>query len=158
MNKKKPDWIAVKNEYLTTNISTRDLAAKNEIPYETLKSRSIREKWNQEKQNVHSKITAESQQKTIELAINEKTAASERHYKLYGTCFDVIELLAKRYKHDLENDVKKTNANAYNAQLLMNGINLGQKGQRLSLGMDKEATETEEPIIHVIKGLDISKI
>lgn len=41
----KPDWLDIKTEYVTTTISTRELAKKREVPYGTLRLRSEKEGW-----------------------------------------------------------------------------------------------------------------
>lgn len=61
----KADWIKIRNEYEATNISQRKLAEKHNVSYNTLKYRSKREEWAKSKTEIHRKITAKSQQKTV---------------------------------------------------------------------------------------------
>ncbi len=65
------DWIKIKNEYITTNISYRKLAEKHKVSFNTLKGRAIKEQWRNEKEKTHHKITTKTQQKCVE-AISDK--------------------------------------------------------------------------------------
>ena len=60
------DWIAIRNEYASTDISTRALAEKYGIPYNTIKDRAKREKWVEIRDEQHSKIAAETAQVVAE--------------------------------------------------------------------------------------------
>lgn len=60
------DWKKLKREYIQTAISTRALAEKYGISYNTLKDRANLEKWSSARKEYHSKSTANTQQKTIE--------------------------------------------------------------------------------------------
>lgn len=57
------DWIAIRNEYASTDISTRELADKYEIPYNTVRDRSLRENWAEFRTEQRSNIGATSEQK-----------------------------------------------------------------------------------------------
>ena len=65
------DWIKIRNEYISSQISQRKLAEKYNISYSTLKDRSRREKWADSKKIVHCKIAAKTEQKTIEKSAEE---------------------------------------------------------------------------------------
>ena len=58
------DWIKIKNEYISTKISTRLLAEKHGISVSTLMKRSAAEGWGAEKKKQGSKIEAKVKQKT----------------------------------------------------------------------------------------------
>lgn len=45
------DWIKIKEEYITTSISQRDLAEKYGAPYSTLAYKSTTEKWIEQRNN-----------------------------------------------------------------------------------------------------------
>ena len=72
----KPNWIEIKNEYITSNISQRKLAEKHDIPYITLRQRAEKEKWYAEKKKNMDKVIAMTAQKTME-KISEKLADSQ---------------------------------------------------------------------------------
>ncbi len=75
------DWVAIKNEYVNTNISQRKLAEKYEISFNTLKDRANRESWAKAKKEQHNRITTETQQKTAEIIVESET---DRITKLLG--------------------------------------------------------------------------
>lgn len=60
------DWKKIKNEYIHSSISTRALAEKYGVSYNTLKDRANLEKWASARKEHHSKTTAKTQQKTTE--------------------------------------------------------------------------------------------
>lgn len=62
------DWEAIKIEYITTSISTRDLARKHGVKYSTLRDRAAREGWCAERYRHTSKVVAKTEQKTAEAA------------------------------------------------------------------------------------------
>lgn len=51
-------WLDVRKEYTTTDISTRELARKYDIPYGTLRKRATREKWAQERAQMGAEMGA----------------------------------------------------------------------------------------------------
>ena len=63
------DWIAIKNEYINTDISQRKLAKKYDISESTLMQKAMREKWRDEKNEQRSKIEAETKQKVAEIIV-----------------------------------------------------------------------------------------
>lgn len=67
---KKADWIAIKNEYLNTGISQRDLAEKYEVSFNTLKAKANREGWSKARKKQYHKITTKVQQKTTEKIVS----------------------------------------------------------------------------------------
>lgn len=60
------DWIKIKNEYITTNISQRKLAEKYKVSASTLMQKANRENWAKENKQTVSKIEARMKQKAIE--------------------------------------------------------------------------------------------
>lgn len=60
---KKINWDKLKIEYVTGHISQRALAAKHGVPYSTVRTRSIKEKWVEEKKRYSSKVVADAEKK-----------------------------------------------------------------------------------------------
>ena len=60
---KNNDWLKLKNEYITSSISLRDLADKHGVPADTLMKRANRENWTELRKQAHMDITAKLQQK-----------------------------------------------------------------------------------------------
>lgn len=66
---KKKLWQQIKVEYVTTDISMRELAAKYNISESTIFKRSGREKWKEEKDNIAAKIGARVESKLTQKVI-----------------------------------------------------------------------------------------
>ena len=62
------DWVSIKAEYISTDISTRALAEKHGVSVSTLMKRSASEKWGEEKKKLGSKIEAKWKQKIASVA------------------------------------------------------------------------------------------
>lgn len=60
------DWVAIRAEYISTRISTRDLAQKHGVKYSTLRNRAIREEWSKARNDYTSILVAKMEQKTAE--------------------------------------------------------------------------------------------
>lgn len=61
------EWNKIKNEYINGYISQRKLAEKHGIPYQTLRDRAIKEKWNDRRKAQRAKIGEKTEQKTAEI-------------------------------------------------------------------------------------------
>lgn len=61
-----PDWVSIKTEYINTQISTRDLAAKHSVSYATLRKRAEKEGWTQARKEQGRSVGAKVAQKTAE--------------------------------------------------------------------------------------------
>lgn len=68
------DWMTIKSEYISTRISTRELAQKHGVSYSTLEKRARREQWTAER----GRIAAEAWQKTTEATTSAKVDAMTR--------------------------------------------------------------------------------
>ena len=146
---KKRNWAKLKAEYCTTDISIRAIAKKYGIPYSTVNSRAIREKWTSQKEVVVKHIDAE---------VEEKVKANELHNELYDRGLDVAKMLLEKYMQDLREGKKRTGATAANLDYLMGAIQKAQKGQRMSLNIDNNDVIDVEPEVRIISGLDTDKI
>lgn len=159
---KKRNWAKLKAEYCTTDISIRAIAKKYDIPYSTVNSRAIREKWTSQKEVVVKHIDAEVEekvlQKAIEKEIDRKVKANEFHNELYDKGLDVANMLLEKYMQDLREGKKRTGATAANLDYLMGAIQKAQKGQRMSLNIDNNDVIDVEPEVRIISGLDTDKI
>ena len=65
------NWIKIKNEYISTDISQRKLAEKYGISFNTLKAKANKEKWNDEKKKQYHNITTKVQQKTVKKIVED---------------------------------------------------------------------------------------
>jgi len=162
-NSTKRNWVKIKAEYCTTEISIRGLAKKYDIPYSTINSRAVKERWIETKNVKLEEIKQEVMQQTIEKykdrEIERKVQANENHTRVYDKGLEVAERLLDRYLEDLRDGKKRTPANAYNLEYLMKAISNIQKGQRVSLDINKDSTTTEtEPEVRIIEGISESDI
>ena len=85
------DWIAIRNEYASTDISTRALAEKYGIPYNTIKDRAKREKWVVIRDEQHSKIAAETAQKTAQVVAEGEAGRVARLLRIADQLMDRTE-------------------------------------------------------------------
>lgn len=60
------DWINIKNEYISTNISYRKLAEKHGVSRSNLEKRAKAEKWADLRKQQHGKIEEETQNQTAD--------------------------------------------------------------------------------------------
>ncbi len=155
--KKKYDWIKLKNEYLTTNISLRGLAEKHGIPFSTVNSHSSKESWGKQKPEIQNKISTEVEQKTIDSEIARKVKINENHIQLYEDGLGIVKDILEAYKKTMQSGSKRK-VNPFNLEKIFSCIEKAQKGQRIALNIDEEKPEDKEPEVHVVEGLDFKKI
>lgn len=85
------DWIAIRNEYASTDISTRELAEKYGISYNTVKDRASREKWAEMRDDQHRKITAKTQQETAKAVAKDEAGRVSRLLRIADRLMDKTE-------------------------------------------------------------------
>lgn len=64
------DWVKIKTEYVTTQISQRALAEKYKVSFATLRRRATREEWSKLKKEHEHKVSTNVTQKTEELVLD----------------------------------------------------------------------------------------
>lgn len=79
MAKKKPDWNAIKAEYIGGDISQADIAKKHKVAYATLRDRAQREKWTDAREKARQKGVEKSAQKAAQKTAD---AAAQNAVKL----------------------------------------------------------------------------
>ena len=60
------DWVAIRNEYICSRISTRDLAQKYGVSYTTLRRHAEKGEWAKAREEYEREVSAKVAQKTIE--------------------------------------------------------------------------------------------
>lgn len=85
------DWIRIRNEYASTDISTRALAEKYGISYNTMKDRASREKWAEMRDEQHRKITEKTQQETAEAVAKDEAGRVARLLRIADRLMDKTE-------------------------------------------------------------------
>lgn len=92
----KPDWGEVKNAYITGKESLQKLAEKYEIPIRTIKDRSSKEKWVEQRKNFRTDVAQKSSQKT-----------AKKEAKRLAKLRDVAENVADLIQKDVEQMIKQ---------------------------------------------------
>ena len=147
----KADWVAIRTEYETSNLSQRKLAEKNGVSYPTLRDRCNREGWAKSKDNTRSKIVAKTLQKTVTKIATKESDRNARHISLYDKILDKAELVidnelnvfvdmfGKAHKGELLDGNK--------LESMTRVLERAQKGHRLALGLDSKDKPPENPSV-----------
>lgn len=81
------DWKAIKTEYITTNISQRELAKKYKVGARQLAERSKKEKWVEKRKQKSSELTA----KMIDKATDEQVDRYARLMRVSDMALEIVE-------------------------------------------------------------------
>jgi len=136
------DWIALKNEYITTNISIQKLANKHKISYHALKDRAYNGKWKQEKNKRLEEIEKRTVEKSIDLIAEKKSKALENHFKISEYLLYKIgnslknekefNIFVEKVKTGLsKEELKEFTFDSLNDKKLLNVVNSFEKIQKL---------------------------
>lgn len=101
------DWIAIRNEYASTNISTRALAEKYGISYNTIKDRASREKWAEMRDEQHRRITERTQQETAKVVAKDEAGRVARLLRIADQLMDKTEQALKELDQQAVKHVEK---------------------------------------------------
>lgn len=170
---RKPDWVAIRAEYEAGGISQRDLAAKHNVPYPTLRDRSKREGWAASRDEIRSEVIAKTSQRIVEQKVDEisqlMTDQVEDLKKLWGMAVSQATKLVEVDKtkqvpvgFQIE-DLELTSIDRL-AGLKMAGQALKdfQFGMRRALGLEGKqnaAPQTnEEPLEKLAAAIDLSAV
>lgn len=96
------DWIKIKNEYINTNISQRNLAKKYAVSVNTLTKRANREKWHSFRREARRRIETKVQQETEEKIISAKV---DRLTEVLSLSDDIVPKIKKAI-NQLETDAE----------------------------------------------------
>jgi|WetSurMetagenome_2_1015567.scaffolds.fasta_scaffold12769_6 hypothetical protein len=175
------DWIAIRNEYETTNISLAKLTKKyKKIKMNTIERRSAREGWKKSKKETQLKITENIREKTIESISENKSKVCVKHYDISDKFLKIIDdsfknknefnTFADKVKVDRdEEEYKEFVLESINDKKLLNIVNSFekiQKAQRQTLGIvdsdkltrdDKLKVKEDEDVIVKIGFVDNGK-
>lgn len=75
------DWLKIKTEYVSGNVSYRKLAEKHSIPFPTLRDRATSEGWKKQRDKQRNEVVTKSEQKTVEKitdAVSDEAASKAR--------------------------------------------------------------------------------
>lgn len=105
---KKADWIKIKNEYIHTNISQRNLAKKHGVSFNTLKDKANKEEWAKYKKIQRDKIATKLQQKTEGTIIDAELDRISRINDIVDRLIEKIEEATDQLNRHLVKNKKKT--------------------------------------------------
>jgi ribosomal protein S18 len=158
----KVNWVLIRTEYETDNISQRKLAEKYNVSYPTLRDRAKREEWVKSKEKTRDKIITKTLQKTVTKIATKEADRNARFLSMSDLAADAIEefLKQKHYKkhvvkykyYDYEGkpdreELEAVELDVADTKALSNIVSsLGkiQKGQRLALGLDKKDDDKDK--------------
>lgn len=163
-----PNWIKIKIEYETTNISYRKLAAKHDVVFSTLEKRARREGWTKSKKDTCDTIEAKVRQKAVAKVVDRNTKflnisdmATEaieeylkgKHYKQHVIKYKYYDSEGKVDHEELTSvllDVADTKA----LSNIITSLEKIQKGQRLAEGLDKDKAPDKPDIKDFMDALE----
>lgn len=104
----KPDWVKIRNEYVSGNISYRKLAEKYNISFATLRSCAERENWTEQRKIQQHKISTKSAQKIENEIVLSETERIKRIINVTDLLLEKIELAASHIKDNKNSkDIKQ---------------------------------------------------
>ena len=99
------DWQKIRTEYITTNISQRDIGKKHNVPYTTLKIRAKKEEWFKKRKEYQLKLDAKSTQETQKIKVE---AAKNMTETMIDIVKEMIEDVKNNFKNSLDYREKRT--------------------------------------------------
>jgi hypothetical protein len=140
------NWLRLRAEYITSDISQRALAQKYNVSFNTLKTIANKEKWNGLRQQHNNNVTTKAEKK-LEIVAEKQAAAvidyNAEHLKAWSKVLEKVNALLDK------------GVDADSLQKLTSSLDRMQKGQRLALGQPTESTENSTTIGGKI---DLSKL
>lgn len=112
------NWLAIKNEYINTNISYRKLAEKYGVSFNTLKDKAVKENWKSLRDAQHNKITTTTQQKTAEKIASKEADRIARIVSLADRLADKLEQAIDQADQYVVKNSKKMTMITYNSENL----------------------------------------
>lgn len=146
----KVNWIKIRTEYETTNLSYRKIADKYEVSFNTLKDRAKREGWAKSKEETQHKITTKTLQKTVVKIAEKESDRNARHIALLDLILDKAEQAADELNVHIDMFGKAHKSPIIKVdrlEAISRILEKAQKGQRLALGLDAKDKPPENPSV-----------
>lgn len=165
---KKLDWVAIKTEYISTNISQRDLAEKYGIAPRTLQQSAVKEHWFDERKKYKQKLVKKSLQKIAtkesNLLANELSVAN----KITGVLEKALSDASQFNRHIVQTREKNSQRETWSAkemifskidmQALKQAADTLQTVEKMKRSMLNILTESERMQLEIAREkLDIEK-
>ena len=130
------DWPAIKVEYLNTNASLRELAAKHGIKEAGVLARGAREKWDEERKRIQTKVIEKANKSLEQERIDQLS-------KLNADDLDAANAIKEKARQMLELIESPADLRAISASL-----DTAQKISRLALGVEtvKQTSEVNSKV------------
>lgn len=142
------DWVSIRTEYETTNISQRKLADKRNVSYPTLRDRAKREGWVKSKEKTRDKIVTRTLQKNVTKIATKEADRNARHIFLLDRILDKAETVLENelttYVDMFGNAHVGKVIDVAKLESMTRVLEKAQKGHRLALGLDKEGKKDTE--------------
>lgn len=114
LSNEKANWIKIKNEYINSNISYRNLAKKHNVPFQTLRDRALKEKWFNKRKEQRNKIGSKMAQKSADIIVEEELDRLSRINSVADRLLDKMEEAIDQLNNHLVKNKKKTKVIEYN--------------------------------------------
>lgn len=153
---KKPDWNAIKAEYIAGGISQRDLAQKNKISYGTLRARAEKEGWTKTREETVRKIDAKTAQKaaqkTADAAAQNAVKLEKAREKLIDHLLRQIESMPKNGgTHTRQSQTDKATGRQmtidYDLQTMINALEKLSNGSTADIERQKRFMEENNAVM-----------
>lgn len=93
------DWIAIKNEYINTNISYRKLSEKYNVSFATLQLKAKKECWKNEHDKQYDKTMTKIRQKTAAVIVKKEINRMERLTNVSDMLLEKVEQAANQLEN-----------------------------------------------------------
>jgi hypothetical protein len=151
--KQRPDWTALRIEYVNSTLSLRELAAKHSINDAGVMKRAAKEKWEQERQHRSAVVSSVIQEKLTEQYVDKLAEFNAQDIALAETFKRKITAVLAKID---ELDAEKPDSAVLNT--LANALSTSQKVGRLALGAETSnqkvtgevTTTTRKEQVHVL--------
>lgn len=108
------DWIAIKNEYINTNLSYRDLAEKYSVSKSQISNKGKEENWKELRKEQRDKIGTKLGQKTADKIVEEKIDLLSRINSAAENLLNKIEEATEQLNNHIVKNKYKTRIIEYN--------------------------------------------
>lgn len=142
----RPDWNAIRAEYIGGATSYRKLAEKYQVSFTVLKTRAKKEDWPGLRTQAEHKAATEATQKTAEAAANNATLAEDIKHKLL--------LRLKRIEEKYPLDATEVRTRVGNNTAIYRIRDLTAAYKELTDDLPKAETDKNAPIYELLRKLD----
>lgn len=151
--KKRPDWTALRIEYINGSMTQRELANEYNVNASTLMARANREQWEQERKQLQAKASEAAQERITEQYIDKLAEFSATDIALAETLKNKITAVLAKIT-EAHADVSDSNY----INTLANALSTSQRVGRLALGAETSnqkvtgevTTTTRKEQVHVL--------